>query len=118
MTTGRGAVAQLGEHLVCNQGVTGSIPVSSTKIVVGPRPSVVGKRRILARRLIVVVEKVHGVPQKRGGCTECGWVSELRVGRLRNAGSSPGRDSIREEFRNHDCNNFPGGTRKWNVKPT
>jgi hypothetical protein len=25
-----GAVAQLGEHLVCNQGVTGSIPVSST----------------------------------------------------------------------------------------
>src|SRR5947208_10478613 len=27
-----GAVAQLGEHLVCNQGVTGSIPVSSTRI--------------------------------------------------------------------------------------
>ena len=25
-----GAVAQLGEHLVCNQGVTGSIPVRST----------------------------------------------------------------------------------------
>jgi hypothetical protein len=25
-----GAVAQLGEHLVCNQGVTGSSPVSST----------------------------------------------------------------------------------------
>ena len=29
----RGAVAQLGEHLVCNQGVGGSIPLSSTKIV-------------------------------------------------------------------------------------
>ena len=27
-----GAVAQLGEHLLCKQGVTGSIPVSSTKI--------------------------------------------------------------------------------------
>ncbi len=27
----RGAVAQLGEHLVCNQGVAGSIPVSSTR---------------------------------------------------------------------------------------
>jgi hypothetical protein len=27
-----GAVAQLGEHLVCNQGVSGSIPLSSTKI--------------------------------------------------------------------------------------
>ncbi len=24
-----GAVAQMGEHLVCNQGVTGSIPVRS-----------------------------------------------------------------------------------------
>ena len=28
--TGQGAVAQLGEHLLCKQGVTGSIPVSST----------------------------------------------------------------------------------------
>ena len=28
----RGAVAQLGEHLVCNQEVGGSIPLSSTKI--------------------------------------------------------------------------------------
>ena len=27
----QGAVAQLGEHLLCKQGVTGSIPVSSTK---------------------------------------------------------------------------------------
>jgi hypothetical protein len=27
-----GAVAQLGEHLLCKQGVTGSIPVSSTKL--------------------------------------------------------------------------------------
>ena len=26
-----GAVAQLGEHLVCNQGVVGSSPISSTK---------------------------------------------------------------------------------------
>ena len=30
--SGEGAVAQLGEHLVCNQGVGGSIPLSSTKI--------------------------------------------------------------------------------------
>ena len=27
-----GAVAQLGEHLLCKQGVVGSIPISSTKI--------------------------------------------------------------------------------------
>ena len=30
----QGAVAQLGERLVCNQEATGSIPVSSTKIQV------------------------------------------------------------------------------------
>jgi hypothetical protein len=28
-----GAVAQLGEHLLCKQGVTGSIPVSSTNLI-------------------------------------------------------------------------------------
>ena len=28
----RGAVAQLGEHLLCKQGVVGSIPISSTTI--------------------------------------------------------------------------------------
>ena len=28
---GGGAVAQLGEHLLCKQGVVGSIPISSTK---------------------------------------------------------------------------------------
>jgi hypothetical protein len=32
----KGAVAQLGEHLVCNQGVAGSIPVRS--IVKGEDP--------------------------------------------------------------------------------
>ena len=31
-----GAVAQLGEHLLCKQGVTGSIPVSSTSLTNGP----------------------------------------------------------------------------------
>jgi hypothetical protein len=31
----QGAVAQLGERLVCNQEATGSIPVSSTKIFLG-----------------------------------------------------------------------------------
>jgi hypothetical protein len=30
LTSGLGAVAQLGEHLLCKQGVTGSIPVGST----------------------------------------------------------------------------------------
>ena len=34
---GYGAVAQLGERLVCNQEATGSIPVSSTNISCGGR---------------------------------------------------------------------------------
>ena len=29
---GHGAVAQLGEHLLCKQGVVGSIPISSTSL--------------------------------------------------------------------------------------
>ena len=32
-----GAVAQLGERLVCNQEATGSIPVSSTKSAVNSK---------------------------------------------------------------------------------
>ena len=31
----QGAVAQLGERLVCNQEATGSIPVSSTNLMLG-----------------------------------------------------------------------------------
>ena len=38
-----GAVAQLGEHLLCKQGVTGSIPVSSTIAPIAPLAS--GLRR-------------------------------------------------------------------------
>jgi hypothetical protein len=36
-----GAVAQLGERLVCNQEATGSIPVSSTNSVLSRSSSVV-----------------------------------------------------------------------------
>ncbi len=32
MVAPRGRVAQLGEHLLCKQGVAGSIPVTSTKV--------------------------------------------------------------------------------------
>ena len=32
LSTNQGAVAQLGEHLLCKQGVSGSIPLSSTKL--------------------------------------------------------------------------------------
>ena len=33
MVAPRGRVAQLGEHLLCKQGVAGSIPVTSTKVL-------------------------------------------------------------------------------------
>ena len=35
--SGHGAVAQLGEHLLCKQGVVGSIPSSSTSQAAGAR---------------------------------------------------------------------------------
>src|SRR5438045_7221765 len=106
----QGAVAQLGERLVCNQEATGSIPVSSTKI---PRV----EKRVMARTLVKLVEKVRGVPQMRGGCSECGWVSEMRKPiPLRSPAEH--RKSIRTEFLEHDCNDFPGGTRRWRFKPT
>ena len=40
---GGGAVAQLGEHLLCKQGVVGSIPISSTTS--GNRGQATGNRR-------------------------------------------------------------------------
>jgi hypothetical protein len=35
-----GAVAQLGEHLLCKQGVSGSIPLSSTNTILVSRRAV------------------------------------------------------------------------------
>jgi hypothetical protein len=47
----RGGLAQLGEHLLCKQGVNGSIPLSSTIIL----------KKIMAKRsaLIDVVRKAR-----------------------------------------------------------
>jgi hypothetical protein len=49
-----GAVAQLGEHLLCKQGVTGSIPVSSTIY----RSSL---RQAESKRSRILVAVEHGV---------------------------------------------------------
>ena len=45
MADGNGAVAQLGEHLLCKQGVVGSIPSSSTiaAVAVARPPAVAGQ---------------------------------------------------------------------------
>jgi hypothetical protein len=58
-----GAVAQLGERLVCNQEATGSIPVSSTKSLSG----------VMARRLITVAKKLTrvGPPGVRCALVRC-----------------------------------------------
>ena len=39
----QGAVAQLGERLVCNQEATGSIPVSSTNLMLGVTATTVNR---------------------------------------------------------------------------
>ena len=43
-----GAVAQMGEHLLCKQGVTGSIPVGSTRRIAARTQA--GCERKLRRR--------------------------------------------------------------------
>ena len=40
-----GALAQLGEHLLCKQGVIGSIPIGSTKALLEKVDAVVGYAR-------------------------------------------------------------------------
>jgi hypothetical protein len=45
LDAGEGAVAQLGEHLVCNQGVAGSIPVRSIELK-GDRKQEAGDREV------------------------------------------------------------------------
>jgi hypothetical protein len=48
-----GAVAQLGEHLLCKQGVVGSIPISSTSLEGR------GKRKAFSSDLWIGTEKVR-----------------------------------------------------------
>jgi len=58
----QGAVAQLGEHLLCKQGVTGSIPVRSTK----PKPIPTITSRPSANSLLLTMEeRGHGARRMR-----------------------------------------------------
>jgi hypothetical protein len=54
-----GAVAQLGERLVCNQEATGSIPVSSTKNVAGRALHVM--RSLWRRCRMELVDRILGL---------------------------------------------------------
>src|SRR5271168_242188 len=60
----RGRVAQLGEHLLCKQGVTGSIPVTSTK----PLPLSLLQLRLQFRPLVLerfFLEHLEHLRQRR-----------------------------------------------------
>ena len=47
-----GAVAQLGEHLLCKQGVVGSIPISSTSVPQGRGKSSAKRARAKSLRAL------------------------------------------------------------------
>ena len=86
----QGAVAQLGEHLLCKQGVTGSIPVRSTK----PKPIPTITSRPSANSLLLTYggkgarsteDGVGMVPRDAGG---------LMTGKARHACRRPVRQTI------------------------
>ena len=56
-----GAVAQLGEHLLCKQGVVGSIPISSTRCT--SRGSLRGEQIKTARPCADFSKKLGSVAQ-------------------------------------------------------
>ena len=57
----RGAIAQLGERLLCKQEVTGSIPVGSTSFSQSPSLSVCVQRWFLFRLLFNNPEEVKRI---------------------------------------------------------
>ena len=62
-----GAVAQLGEHLLCKQGVSGSIPLSSTKSMVLRLTATkrkLRKRKARRQSFGALVERLRRVSEK------------------------------------------------------
>ena len=55
LIAGLGAVAQLGERLVCNQEATGSIPVSSTNFFGGRMEWMEGLEPLLGLAVVIVI---------------------------------------------------------------
>jgi hypothetical protein len=76
----------------------------------------------MARRLIWTSEKTRGVSYKRATCSYWGWVWEIRPIRggayFRPEAFPANKEAVGLEFRNHDCKEFPGGVRRWRLKPT
>ena len=61
-----GAVAQLGEHLLCKQGVSGSIPLSSTILVWTGTPD--DRRRPLALRSFASGQTIADSTERQADC--------------------------------------------------
>ena len=58
----RGALAQLGEHLLCKQRVIGSIPIGSTKFFGSRQQAHRGAFAHLIRQMIDIVERETSAP--------------------------------------------------------
>ena len=69
ITGHRGGLAQLGEHLLCKQGVTGSIPVASTKL--GPTKHDGASSGVAYRILVLPVLAPSALRAVRGASTTC-----------------------------------------------
>ena len=76
---GCGGVAQLGEHLLCKQGVVGSIPITSTGALAPVPPGLLlwclrwlgGSDRVSSQRRDGVRHGVWDYPRWRGSCASC-----------------------------------------------
>ena len=69
-----GAIAQLGEHLLCKQGVVGSIPTGSTNRCASPSPE---PARPCADCLINVECSAHSRIEAHRRCGWCGFFANL-----------------------------------------
>ena len=101
-TIKNGAVAQLGEHLLCKQGVTGSIPDSSTKVCYD-------------QKLVWVAKKLTRIgPWRRlRSCSRCAWSTKIREFPLAEPAARKARyQKVQREFLDHRCSDYPRGKSK------
>jgi len=68
---GCGGVAQLGEHLLCKQGVVGSIPITSTRASALVFECGLGRVGLSSQRRDGVRHGVWDHPRWRGSCASC-----------------------------------------------
>jgi hypothetical protein len=72
-----GGVAQLGEHLLCKQGVIGSIPFTSTKSREFCACAGRGKKCVMCDEWAVVILLSHHLLPGEIGCSLTNWRSKV-----------------------------------------